>query len=106
MRANKRIRLYMQILFVLTVIITITLIYVNSRNKVKDGNVSRFFPQINNMQERVDKYPNGKIRAVGNIKGYGKEGRWVYYDSNGNIELIETYENGVLINSEKPDSKD
>ncbi len=95
----------MQILFVFTVIITITLIYINSGNKAKDGNVSRFFPQINNMQERVDKYPNGKIRAVGNIKGYGKEGRWVYYDINGNIELIETYENGALVNTEKPAPK-
>lgn len=106
MRGNNRIRFYMQILFVITIITTITLIYINSKNKAKDGNVSHFFPQLNGLQERVDKYPNGKIRAIGNLKGYNKEGRWIYYTPTGKIEFIETYENGVLVSTEKPTDKE
>jgi antitoxin component YwqK of YwqJK toxin-antitoxin module len=96
----------MQILFVITIITTITLIYINSKNKAKDGNVSHFFPQLNGLQERVDKYPNGKIIAIGNVKGYNKEGKWAYYNQAGKLEFIEIYENGILVSTEKPANKE
>lgn len=105
MRGNNKVRLYMQILFAITVVLTISLVYYNSKHKSKNGNVSSFFPQLNNMQERIDKYPNGKIRARGNIKNNQKEGTWLYYDLNGKVELVETYEGGVLISAQKPESK-
>ncbi len=102
MRGNNRIRLYMQILFGVTVVLTVFLVYYNSKHKSKNGNVSSFFPQLNSLQERIDKYPNGKIRARGNTRNNIKEGTWLYFDIHGNVELVETYENGVLINTQKP----
>lgn len=103
MRGNNRIRFYMQILFAVTVVLTMFLVYYNSKYKSKSGNVSSFFPQLNGLQERIDKYPNGKIRARGNTRNNLKEGTWLYFDMNGNVELVEIYENGVLVKTQKPE---
>lgn len=62
-------------------------------------------------------YPDGKIKVEGQFLNFEtssdrsqyenrkcniRTGQWIYYGANGNKELIENYENGVLISSEVP----
>jgi antitoxin component YwqK of YwqJK toxin-antitoxin module len=99
MKSKDRVRLYLQILFFGSIVFTVIALYVLNKQKSKDG-ASRFFPDMNN-QQRVDYYPNGQIRAVGNTAGFNKDGKWLYYLENGKLQLIEVYQNGQLISSEK-----
>ncbi|MCO5233745.1 MAG: hypothetical protein LC105_12420 [Chitinophagales bacterium] len=63
----------------------------------------------------VEYYPNGKIKVEGNFKAVEnndwsnlrlrglcsiREGNWNYYNDNGVLSYIETYENGKVINTE------
>lgn len=95
-------RIYLQYFFFISIVVTIITLYVLQKEKSQGGG-SRFFPQLNSKQKRTDYYPDGKIRATGTIYGFEKDGRWTYYDTTGNVVLIEVYEKGKLVSSEKND---
>ena len=103
MHSNQRLRKYLQIFFFVTVVGAIAYIYFLQKQEAGDG-VSRFFPG-SSVQQRKDFYPDGRLRAVGMTKGFEKDGKWVYFNTKGEVELIETYQNGKLTDSEKPDNK-
>jgi len=100
MSSNDRVRKYLQVFFFISVIAAIVYIYVLQKEKSGD-NVSHFFPGMS-VNQRKDYYPDGSLRAVGMTKGFEKNGQWIYYSPKGEVELIEVYENGKLISSEKP----
>jgi hypothetical protein len=100
MNSNDRARKYLQIFFFVSIVAAIAYLYVLQKAKSGDG-VSRFFPGIS-VQQRKDFYPDGSIRAIGMIKGFEKNGQWIYYNPKGEVELVEVYDNGKLISSEKP----
>jgi antitoxin component YwqK of YwqJK toxin-antitoxin module len=99
MTSNDRIRKYLQVFFFVSIVVMIGYIYFLQSNKSGDG--------LNNMvpgsgaQQRKDFYPNGTLRAIGMTSGYEKDGKWIYYNQNGEVELIETYQNGKVISAEK-----
>jgi hypothetical protein len=99
MNANDRIRKYLQIFFFVTVVLCVGYLYFLQQNKTSD-HLNRLMPG-GGMQLRKDYYPNGSLRAVGSINGFEKQGKWTYFNQKGEIELVETYENGRLISSEK-----
>jgi uncharacterized protein YuzE len=99
MNTQDRVRRNLQILFFGSIVFTIVGLYILNKQKAQDG-VSRFFPELS-VKDRIDYYPNGKIRAAGKTIGFDKDGTWVYYNENGKVVVVEVYQKGKLITTEK-----
>ncbi len=100
MRANERLRIYLQWFFLIVALATIVVMFYNYYAKRNAGEIQGVVPGTK-LEQRTDYYPDGKIRAQGYVSSIQKEGKWLYYDREGNVELIETYVNGNVISSVK-----
>jgi antitoxin component YwqK of YwqJK toxin-antitoxin module len=88
----------LQILFFVTIILTIIALYYQQQTHKESG--SRLWPG-NKITPKTEYYPNGKIRAAGTMKGYLKHGKWSWFDNRGQVIRVEYYRDGNLEESKE-----
>lgn len=52
------------------------------------------FAQTNDSM--IERYPNGKVKAIGGLKDHERDGEWKFYYPTGTLAATEQYENGYL----------
>jgi len=65
----------------------------------KDGKIKAEGISINGLMQGEWKFyrESGQLWQVGNFKNHVKNGKWVRYDKQGNLDYEEVFENGKII---------
>ncbi|PKP13285.1 MAG: hypothetical protein CVU08_06150 [Bacteroidetes bacterium HGW-Bacteroidetes-3] len=63
----------------------------------KFPNIVKTFPEVGDVATVRFFYDDGKLQSEGSMKGTNREGKWIYYNTDGKtIVSEENYENGLL----------